>query len=148
MVTNARVHTAEPGARPASAIAVRGGRIVAVGDDVSAFRGPKTRLIDARGATVIPGLIDSHCHMAGLGASLEMLDLRGVSSAAQVADMVRKASAGKKPGEWITGRSWDQTLWGGAFPTHELLSAAAPANPVYLTVFSHGGSSKKPPFLA
>ncbi len=133
LITNAHVYTAEPGARPASAIAVRGERIVAVGDDLSTFLGAKTQLINARGATIIPGLIDSHCHMANLGASLEMLDLRGIASAAQAADMVRKSVAGKKPGEWITGRSWDQTLWGGAFPTEELLSAAAPTNPVYLT---------------
>jgi predicted amidohydrolase YtcJ len=133
VVANARVYTADPAHPRASAIAVRGGRILAVGDDVSAHVGAGTRRVDARGATVVPGFIDSHGHMAGLGASMEMLDLRRASSVGRVAELVRKEAAGRKPGEWILGRGWDQSLWGGVFPTHAALSEAAPGHPVCLT---------------
>jgi predicted amidohydrolase YtcJ len=133
VVVNARVYTADPARPKASALAVRAGRILAVGDDVSAYAGAGTRRIDAHGATLIPGFIDSHGHMAGLGAGMEMLDLRRESSVAHIAELVRKEAAGRKPGEWILGRSWDQTLWGGVFPTQEPLSQASPDHPVYLT---------------
>jgi predicted amidohydrolase YtcJ len=131
-VVNARVYTADAARPVADAIAVRAGRIVAVGRDVSAYIGPGTRRIDARGATIIPGFIDSHGHMAGLGASMEVLDLRNVPSIEGVAGLVRQEAARRKAGEWILGRGWDQTLWGGGFPTEEPLSAAAPDHPVYL----------------
>jgi len=132
VVVNARVYTGEPQRATASAIAVRAGRIVAVGD-VSTWIGPGARRVDARGATIIPGLIDSHGHMASLGESMEVLDLRKEPSVEHIAELVRKEAAMRKPGEWILGRSWDQTLWGGVFPTKEPLSQAAPDHPVYLT---------------
>jgi len=134
LISNARIYTVDPGHPSASAIAVRGGRILAVGDDLSSYTGPQTRRIDAKGATIIPGFIDSHGHMEALGDSLETLDLREAGSVAEIAGLVRKAAAGLHPGEWIRGRAWDQTRWPGSrFPTAEALSEAAPNNPVYLT---------------
>jgi hypothetical protein len=128
LVRNARIYTMNPGAPHASAIAVRAGRIVALSEV------PAARTIDAGGAAVIPGLIDAHGHMRGLGDSLEILDLRQARSAQQVADQVKRAAAKLPPGEWIRGRGWDQTRWpGGEFPTRNALTAASPAHPVYLT---------------
>lgn len=117
IVTGARVYTLDPSRPEATSLAVRGGRIVYAGDDPAPFRGPETRLIDARGATIIPGFIDSHCHMEGLGDQLETLDLREVRSVAEVARLVREAAKSAPAGAWIRGRAWDQTNWGGAFPT-------------------------------
>jgi predicted amidohydrolase YtcJ len=115
-------------------LASRDGVIVAVGKDVSSFIGPSTNVVDARGATVIPGLIDSHGHVRGLGTALETLDLRGVQSEQAIADKVREAAKEAKPGEWILGRAWDQNLWPAKqFPTAASISAAAPNNPVSLT---------------
>ena len=88
-------------------MAVRDGRIVAVGND--ALIGPE--LIDAHGAAVVPGLIDSHGHVQALGQALETLDLRGVASEREIADKVRAAAKQSKPGEWIRGDAWDQNLW-------------------------------------
>jgi hypothetical protein len=134
LVSNARIYTADPSHPSASAIAVRGGRILAVGDDLSSYAGPQTRRMDAKGATIIPAFIDSHGHMEALGDSLETLDLREARSAAEVAALVRKAAAGLGKGEWIRGQGWDQTRWPGSrFPTAEALSQAAPNNPVYLS---------------
>jgi hypothetical protein len=123
-------------ARPrAEAVAVRGGRIAAVGSaaEVSALVGPGTRVIELGGRTVTPGLVDAHCHLYGLGVALETLSLRGLGSAAAVAEAVRGAAAARAEGEWITGRGWDQNLWSPPeFPGHAVLDAAAPGHPVAL----------------
>lgn len=134
IVTGARIYTVDPEHPTARAIAVRDGRILAVGEDAARYRGPRTRLIDARGATIIPGFIDSHVHMEDLGDTLEILDLRGLRSPEEVAGRVRAAARERAPGEWIRGHAWDQSLWPGKeFPTSGLLTAAAPDHPVYLT---------------
>ncbi len=131
-VINAKIYTVDARQPSATALAVKGGRLTAVGNDVRANIGPNTKVIDAKGAAVIPGLIDSHVHLAGLGFQLETFDLRSVNSIEEVAAIVRKAAATKKPGEWVLGRSWDQTNWGGKFPTAEPLTKAAPNHPVSL----------------
>jgi len=140
-VTGARVYTVNPANPTASAIAVKAGKILAVGEDVTAFIGPATRKIDARGATILPGFIDSHGHMSALGDSIEILDLRATRSEQEIADLVRKAALGRNSGDWIRGRSWDQNNWPSRqFPTNAALSTAAPDNPVYLTrVDGHAG---------
>jgi predicted amidohydrolase YtcJ len=136
IVHNATIYTVD-GARPlAHAIAVRGDRVALVGDDadVLGLRGPSTRVIDARGATIVPGLQDAHGHVAGLGENLQTIDFRGTASYQQVIDRVRQRAASTPKGEWIIGRGWDQNDWPErAFPTHEALSAATPDHPVYLT---------------
>lgn len=131
VIVNATIHTADPAHPTASVLAVRGKTIVYVGDR---FSGTAAKTIDAHGAAVVPGLIDSHTHMEGLGDSLENLDLRGVQSEAEAAQLVRKAAQDRKPGEWIRGRAWDQNLWPGKqFPTKESITEAAPNNPVALS---------------
>jgi predicted amidohydrolase YtcJ len=140
-VTGAHVYTVDPAHPTATAIAVKDGKILAVGDDISRYIGASTRRIDAKGAAVIPGLIDSHVHMQGLGDSLEILDLRDAKSEQEIAEMVAKAARSHRPGEWIRGRAWDQNRWPGKqFPTAASITDAAPDNPVYLTrVDGHAG---------
>ncbi len=134
VVTGARVYTVNPAQPTASAVAVKAGRILAVGDNLQTHIGPSTQVIDAGGAALIPGLIDSHVHLAGLGQALEILDLREAASIEEVTSQVRAAAGQAKPGEWIRGRGWDQTRWPGKeFPDRNYLSEAAPNNPVYLT---------------
>jgi predicted amidohydrolase YtcJ len=136
IVHNARVYTARDTQPDAEAVAVRGDRIVLVGSNASALalRGDKTRVIDAKGATLLPGLQDAHGHFTGLGASLQALHLRGTTSYDQIVEMVAERAAKARPGEWILGRSWDQNDWAVKdWPTHEKLTAVSPNNPVYLT---------------
>ncbi len=129
-VVNARIYTGDPAHPNATSLAVVNGKIAAIGN--SAFTG--RTVINAHGATIVPGLIDSHVHMQGLGDSLETLDLRGITSEAQAVAMVRDALKDHKPGEWIRGRAWDQNLFSDKqFPTKDALSKAAPDNPVALT---------------
>src|SRR3569832_235134 len=79
-ITNAVIYTVNPAQPRASAIAIRGDRILAVGNDVSRYLSPATNIIDAKGAALLPGLIDSHGHVEGLGNALVNLDLRGIRS--------------------------------------------------------------------
>jgi len=144
---NARIYTVNAAAPTAEAVAVRGDRIVKVGGNAEALalRGPATRVIDLQGATVVPGLHDAHGHFTGLGQSLQRLDFRGTTSYDQVVEMVRRAAAEARPGEWILGRAWDQNDWPEkSFPTADQLDAAAPNNPVYLTrVDGHAGLANR-----
>ncbi len=141
IVVNATVYTVDEAVPKALALAVKDGRFLAVGDDVSEHRGPRTKVIDAGGAVIIPGFIDSHAHLAGLGQSLEILDLRHARSADEIAGLVRQAAATTPPGQWILGRAWDHTRWPGQqFPNADQLTAGAPDHPVYLTrVDGHAG---------
>jgi predicted amidohydrolase YtcJ len=133
VVENGRIYTVNPKQERASALAVKDGKVLAVGENSKAHIGASTRRIDARGAAVIPGLIDSHAHMQGLGDLLGTFDFRHVKTVAEVAAMVRKAAAAQPKGAWIRGRNWDQTNWGGQFPSAGDLDKAAPDHPVYLT---------------
>jgi predicted amidohydrolase YtcJ len=130
------VMTLDPRAPAATAVAVRGGRIAAVGtdDDILALAGPDTRRIDLKQAFVIPGLVDAHGHVASLGERLSSVDVRGVTSIEAITQAVReRAARGLPEGAWITGGGWDQNLWPGEqFPTHAPLDAASPDRPVLL----------------
>ena len=97
------------------------------------LRGPQTRIVDLAGKTVIPGMVDAHGHVSGLGTALSVVDLTGASSYDEIIARVVARSKTVAPGGWITGRGWDQNRWGNtAFPTHDKLTAALPNNPVVL----------------
>lgn len=118
----------------ASAVAIKGEAIVYVGDDkgANAYVGKNTRVIDASGCTVTPGLVDAHGHLNNLGKILQDVNLIGTTSIADVVEHVRAYQAKVKAGDWIHGRGWDQNDWKNtAFPTWRDL-AATQANPVYL----------------
>lgn len=136
IIHNAQVYTSHAGQPTAQAVAVRGDRIVLIGTSQAALelRGPETRVVDADGGTLVPGLQDSHGHFTELGASLQVLQLRGTNSYDEIVQMVRARAATARPGEWIEGRSWDQNDWPvKEWPHHQALTDAAPNNPVYLT---------------
>jgi predicted amidohydrolase YtcJ len=143
IVTNARIYTVDDTHPLADAMAVRGGKITFVGDTRGALtlRGAQTKVVDLGGRTVIPGMIDAHGHIAGLGTALAVVDLTGASSYDEIVARVAARAKSAKPGEWITGRGWDQNRWADTkFPTHGKLSAALPNNPVFLErVDGHAG---------
>ncbi|MGH9330101.1 MAG: amidohydrolase, partial [Vicinamibacterales bacterium] len=143
IVHNTKIYTVNAKQPRAEAIAIRGQRIAAVGSnaDILKLKGPASRVVDAGGATIVPGLHDAHGHFTNLGASLQRLNLRGTTSAEQIAGMVKAAAAKARPGEWILGRSWDQNDWPEkAFPIAAIIDRASPDNPVYLTrVDGHAG---------
>lgn len=134
LYVNGHIYTMDANKSVAEALAVRGGRIVAVGsqrDVQNRVRAKET--VDLRGKTVFPGFIDAHAHLMSLGVSKLTVDLVGVTSEPQVASLVEQRVARSEPGQWVRGRGWDQNLWPSKrFPTHELLDRVSPNNPVYL----------------
>jgi predicted amidohydrolase YtcJ len=143
IVTNARIYTSDVTRPRVTALAVRGGRIVFVGNNAGAeaLAGSRTERMDLAGKTVIPGMVDAHTHLLGLGQALRTVDLVGTRSYDEVVARVAARARTARPGEWIRGRGWDQNDWADTrFPTHEALSRAVPDNPVYLTrVDGHAG---------
>jgi predicted amidohydrolase YtcJ len=135
LLLNAHVITMNPRQPAAEAVAVRNGRIVWVGSTADArkrFSGAST-IVDAQGSTVLPGIIDAHTHLMNLGESYLKLNLKDVSTPEQAAQLVRQKAASTPPGEWIQGWGWDEGKWAGHYPTHHLLTQAAPNNPVFLS---------------
>lgn len=140
IVENARAYTLDQTQPLVKSFAVRNGKFVAVGDRAIQMAGPSTQRIDMKGATVVPGLIDAHAHMSGLGALLESRDLRHVASIEAVAAIVKEEASKRGPDEWVVLRNWDQTNWGGRFPSARDLDEASLGRPVYLTrVDGHAG---------
>lgn len=140
VVENAVVYTVDETKPAANGFAVKDGKFLAVGGDLNKHIGPNTKRLDAQGRAVIPGLIDAHVHLRSLGDMLETFDLRWVKTPAAVAQIVKDAADKLPPGEWVQGRNWDQTNWGGVFPTADDLSKVVNDRPVYLRrVDGHAG---------
>ncbi len=101
---------------------------------------PSARVIDAPGATILPGLTDAHAHLYGLGLSLEIVSLAGTQSFDEVVARVKQRAATTPANEWIQGRGWDQTSWPvKEFPTAAALDAI-PDHPIWLKrVDGHAG---------
>jgi predicted amidohydrolase YtcJ len=119
----------------ATAVAIRGDRIVAVGSDrqVKAWVGARTRVVQLEGRSVTPGLTDSHAHLYGLGAALEALDLKGAASEEAAAAKAGAAAKALPDGEWLLGRGWDQNLWPDKkFPSAASLDKAVGERPAAL----------------
>ncbi|MBK9170494.1 MAG: amidohydrolase [Bryobacterales bacterium] len=138
VVLNARVHTMDARVPRAEAFAVLHGRFTAVGSttDIRALAGPETRVLDAAGATVVPGFIDAHCHPSGVnelyGVNLNLRSIREIQEA------LRKKAAATPPGYWVSGFLFDDTKLSEGRPLHRRdLDAAAPDHPV--SVAHRGG---------
>lgn len=114
-----------------TALAVRAGKIVALGTDrdVAAWIGPSTRTVALAGRAVTPGLIDAHCHLYGLGMDLENISVRDATSEADAVALVAASEQLKnwRLHTWLVGRGWDQNRWpGGAFPSKKSLDSVLP----------------------
>ena len=141
VILNGKIVTLDTPAE-VQALAVRGGRIVALGSnaDIKRLAGQTTEVIDANGQLVIPGFIEGHGHFTGVGQAQLQLNLRKAASWDEIVAMVADAAKNAKPGQWIYGRGWHQEKWKSVpepniegFPTHESLSRVSPDNPVLLT---------------
>lgn len=125
----------EPEPVPApTAIAVQDGRVVWLGDDrgALALAGDQTRVIDLDGGVAMPGLVDGHAHLYGIGKALAEIDVRNLADATACARRVVEA-AEQQPDGWLQGRGWDQNLWPGKnWPTRAQLDAVVPDRPVML----------------
>jgi predicted amidohydrolase YtcJ len=141
ILKNARVFTLDEKRPRAEAVAVAGGKILAVGKDaeVLALSGKKTRIIDCRGNFLLPAFADAHGHFLSLGRTRMQLDLAPASSFEDIAALVEKACREKEPGRWIIGRGWHQEKWQSlpsqmvdGLPRSEALDRVCPRHPVLL----------------
>ncbi len=140
----------DPAAPEPEALAVGGGRILAIGTlaEIEPLRGPATADFDLGGRALAPAFVDHHVHLLNVGLALlyaaeppaDFVDLGGLS-VEEIAARVAERATALPEGRWILGQGWSQGSWGaGALPGHEPLSAAAPRHPVYLTrVDAHAG---------
>lgn len=133
---NGNIYTVNEDRPNAEAVAAKYGKIVFVGSnaDVKRFEVKGVKVVDLKGATVVPGLVDSHYHFSGVGFREMNLNLEGTTSLDDFLAKVKARVDKAKPGEWVTGRGWIETFWKPqAFPTRADLDKIAPNNPVYLT---------------
>ncbi len=132
---NGNIHTMDLRQPRVSAAAIAGDRFLATGSDkeMRSLLAPGGREVDLRGATVVPGFIDAHIHFLSYGLSLREIDLSGAGTLSLALERVGRRAADTPPGQWLTGRGWDQSVWeGGAFPAAAQLDAVAGEHPVYL----------------
>jgi predicted amidohydrolase YtcJ len=118
----------------AEAIATRAGEILFAGStrDAMEYQGENTRVIDLAGATVLPGLVDSHTHVLELGSKLNEVDLTDIPTEEEAIALVVEKAKSVPKGEWITGSGWDEGAWANRYPDKVLLSEAVPDHPVFL----------------
>lgn len=117
----------------AEAVAVKNQRVTFVGSNEDARKLQANRVIDLHGATVLPGLTDSHCHIFGIGEREMKLNLEGTNTREAFLAQVKERVAQTEPGKWIAGRGWIETFWKPpTFPTCEELDMIAPHNPIFL----------------
>jgi predicted amidohydrolase YtcJ len=137
-----KVATVDPALGNAEAIAVNGYQVTAVGsnDEISAYIGPDTEVIELNGRFAMPGFIEGHGHFFSLGESKRILDLNNVGNWNEVVSMVAVAVDKAQPGEWIFGRGWHQDKWDRVpedavqgIPRNDSLNTVSPNNPVRLT---------------
>lgn len=137
-----KVATVDPDLGNAEAVAVNGYQVTAVGsnDDISAYIGPETEVIELNGRFAMPGFIEGHGHYMGLGRSKQILDLTQAKNWGEIVSLVAGAVDKAQPGDWIFGRGWHQDKWDSVpgdavdgVPRNDTLNAVSPDNPVALT---------------
>jgi len=148
VLQHGNIVTLEAAQPRAQALAVKAGRILAVGSDadIAPYIDKKTQVIDLKGMTAVPGFIEGHGHFMELGRSLTELDLAKARNWDDILAMVADAAKKAKPGQWILGWGWHQEKWDHApqpnvegLPLHASLDAVSPGNPVMLSHASGHG---------
>jgi len=135
ILINGKVITVDAHDSVAEAVAIQGGKIVAVGtnEEIRELASKNARIVDLHGRTATPGLIDTHCHFDATD-DLYAINLSKVTSVAEAVELVRKKVVSGKPGAWIQGAGWDEgKLSDRRYITAADLDRVSPNNPVWLT---------------
>jgi predicted amidohydrolase YtcJ len=137
VLTNANIRTMDAKRTIARSMAILNERIIALGTNATTkpLIGTKTRVIDAKGKTILPGFNDAHLHFLPTGAQRSQINLgKGVTSAAEFVQRLKEFAAKLPKGRWIEGGRWDHENWTPAeLPTAAMIDAATPDNPVYVS---------------
>ncbi|WP_414693454.1 amidohydrolase [Ohtaekwangia sp.] len=141
LIKGGTIYTMDAAHPQAEAVAVTGDKIVFAGSaqDAARYAGADTKVIDLQGKTMMPGFIEGHAHLMGIGYNELNLDLMNIKSFEEMIEKVKEAASKAKPGQWIVGRGWHQDKWTvkpdkvvKGFPVHTKLSEVSPNNPVFL----------------
>jgi len=135
LIINAAIRTTDDSLPKAEAIAILGNHIAAVGSTahLRPLAGPKTRVIDAGGKSVLPGFNDAHVHWLMGGFSITNVDLRDAKSPEEFARRIGEHAKQLPKDRWILGGDWDHEKWPGTpLPTKEMIDAVTPENPVFV----------------
>ena len=141
LIHGGTIYTVDDAQPIVEAVAVKDNNILFAGtlNEAEKYKTETTEIIDLKGKTMTPGLIEGHGHFMGLGYNELRLDLLGTTSYQAMIDAVAERVKTAEPGEWITGRGWHQSKWDSlpkdlakGFQTHHRLSEVSPDNPVYL----------------
>jgi predicted amidohydrolase YtcJ len=134
ILTGGTVHT-DFRSSPVAAVAVRSGRVVAIGsaDEVTSLRGSRTRMVDIAGRTLAPGFIDAHVHPVWGGHSLNTCDLTVAADAEDASRIIGAYATAHPELEWVTGAGWSMTWFERATPSRSALDAVVPDRPAYFT---------------
>lgn len=133
IIHNANIYTVDEEFSKASSVVIKDGKFLEVGEsEVLQKKYNAKEVLDAEGKTIVPGLIDAHCHFYGLGLNQQVVDLVGTSSFDEIVDKVA-AFQKERPASYIRGRGWDQNDWEEKeFPTKDKLDELFPDIPVVL----------------
>lgn len=149
VVMNGKVLTMDRRGSRAQAVAIKSGRIVAVGSnrEISRLAGRGTQVVDAGGGTVLPGINDGHLHFSGFGFEASNFGFQGPriysynvqkDTVAEIAAVIAQAAAeAPAPDSWIRGSGWDGTRLGPSLPTRDVLDPVSGNHPVYLYDIAH-----------
>jgi predicted amidohydrolase YtcJ len=130
--TGGPVFTANTVRSRAGAVAVRGGRIVAVGHDLDDLVGPATEVVDLRGRMLVPGFQDAHVHPVWGGLDMLRCDLSGCGSAGEYLETLASYAADHPDDEWVLGGGWSMSAFPGGTPTAAELDRVVPDRPAFL----------------
>ncbi|MEH2471565.1 putative amidohydrolase YtcJ [Nitrobacteraceae bacterium AZCC 2161] len=141
VLVSGKILTMDSRSTVAQALAVRDGKILAIGDnaEINHLAGPQTRVIDLAGKSVVPGLIDTHAHFRAAGLGDYVVNLGRAKNVAEALELLKAFVAKKKPGEWITTSGWHppSQLAEKRYLTRQELDSVSPDNPVYLRTVGH-----------
>ncbi|MFD5594081.1 amidohydrolase [Streptomyces griseorubiginosus] len=141
VLTGGPVHTVDPARSRATSVAVRDGRIAAVGhDEVRELIGPRTEVVDLKGKLLLPGFQDAHVHPQGAGLELGLCHLADTVDPAEYLRRIKEYADRNPDAEWITGGGWSLEAFPGGAPTAEALDAIVPDRPVFLPNRDHHGA--------
>jgi predicted amidohydrolase YtcJ len=138
LIVHAKIYTVDEKKPWAQSLAIRKGKIVAVGSDeqVARFRGIGTKMIDAGGKLVLPTFTDSHVHMADGGFSLTHVSLEEAKDVADIENRLRAYGSQHRDDKWILGRGWNYAMFAPAtLPNKKVLDQLFPAIPVFLECY-------------
>ena len=133
-IVNARVWTGDARRPWADAVAIEGNHIAAVGSsaEIRKLAGAQTRIIDAKGAMVVPGFTDAHVHFTDGGFALQSVKLRDAMTKAEFIQRIGAFARTVPAGVWILNGDWDHENWGGELPARQWIDSVTPNNPVWI----------------